>query len=109
MTIDATRTAGRARLAMLGELVTVYDADGDGRAVTAVVDRQPRVFGDPPRGPSEAMHVELLNDATRGVTGSEWNARWTIDVAPRPGAAAVRKRLVRPVKQSVGMIVFEVR
>lgn len=109
MTLDATQVAGRARLAVKGESVTLYDADGNARTgITAIVNRQPQRFAQQPRGPQGPMEVELLNDVTYGVSGSEWNHRWEIALSEVVGAAPVRKRLLRIVAQSVGLLVFEV-
>lgn len=109
MAMDVTQVAARHRLAVLGESVTVYPDDGTTRAVTAIVDRQPAEFARQPRGPDTPLHVELLNDAVLGVSGSEWTRTYRIGVARVIGGSAVTLCLVRIVRQSVGLLVFEAR
>lgn len=109
MICDPTIVAAKARLAVLGEPATIYPDTGDARAVTVVVDRDPPEYREQPRGTSSVFHVEVLNDATLGVAGSEWTPTFQIALPRLRGGSAVRMRLVRAVRQTDGMLVFEVR
>ncbi len=99
-----------AELATFGEAVVVYPATGASRSVTAIITRQPPVIVSEPRAEQFPYEVALPNSATVGISGSEWNNRFEIELARLAGGTeSIRVRTVRPVDQDAAMITWGCR
>ena len=90
-----------------GEAVTVYPPAGDPRSVTGIVTRDPQESGGERRSTRAPTRLALPNSATTGISGAEWNNRWTVGVPRTRGGAAVTMRVVKALNQDAGMITWE--
>lgn len=96
------------QLSEFGEEVFYRPAAGGTRAITAIVIRQPPVLADRPRAETTPLRVQTRNDATVGITTSEWTHRDTLSVRPHLGGALKELRIIRPVGEDAGLVTWEV-
>jgi len=89
-----------------GEPVTVHPVGGADRVCTAIVTRDPPVMKENPREEYFPVLVSLRNSATLGISAAEWSNRFEITLPRHRGAAAVRMRTVKAVKQDAARITW---
>lgn len=95
-------------LANFGEPVTVHPPAGASRSVTGIVTRKAMIIDGQPRGPATPTEVGLPNSATTGISGAEWNKRFTVSMARFRGGPAVTMRTTKPISQDAALITWEV-
>jgi hypothetical protein len=91
-----------------GEDVIVYPPAGDSRSVTGIVVRSPAGIEKEPRGQATPIALQLPNDAATGISGSEWNNRFEVDVPRYRGGPNVRVRTLKAIHQDAAFITWEV-
>ena len=84
---------------------------GSGRAITAVVDRQPPAPQPPaPGGVRPMMVVYVINSATTGISAAELDIGQDILMIPeRVGGSESAFHIDRMVTQDEGLLALEVR
>ena len=94
-------------LSQFGEAVTVYPPAGDARSVTGIVTRDAQEIDGEGRTSSNPTRLALPNSATTGISGAEWNNRWSVGVPRYRGGPAARMRTSKALHQDAAMITWE--
>jgi len=107
--VDQVMLAAAAHaLTLTGQTITYHPDGGSDREITASLSYPTdHPQDDIERFRNMLIHLEVANNATTGIAASEFTRRDTVTVAPRAGADAVTKRLIRIVRQNVGFVVYE--
>lgn len=94
-----------------GESINYLPSGGGSRAISAIVDRrQPTALDAVPHGTAPLLTIQVLNDATDGISSSEINiGRDKVEVSERIGQAAQQHRFTKILSQDLGMMKLEVR
>jgi hypothetical protein len=94
----------------LGGGTTTTGGAFPGRAITALVDRQPNEAMPAAQGNRPVFQVYVQNDATDGISASELDtASDALRIARRVGGSLETFRVMRVAIQDNGMLQLEVR
>lgn len=98
-------------LAVHGETVAYYPADGDPREIKAIVKRMPpQPLSGTIRAKTEVWQVIVANDADLGIASDAFDANGDeIGFTRRVGGSESRRTAVRLVQHNAAVLVLETR
>jgi len=90
-------------LTLRGESIVYYPVSGSSRTILALVDRVgPQDIPELPEGTTEAFRINVLNDATLGISSAEINLRKSKVGLPRRLGLSNQTRVILAIENQNG-------